>query len=200
VREVGSAVRRERCASEVMPAAALTPAEVRILELLPTHLTLAQIAADMFIARNTAKSQVAAIYRKLSVASRDEAVRRARETGLLPARADAPAEPARGDDQARVLALPRRPAPEAGERDPEAVVAPQTPRPAAQIHGQARQRDSLSVSGERAASLDPVMVMARNRAARNQAGKIGARAHQARQMSFRLRMTRHRPWLGSSDA
>src|SRR3954471_20433338 len=38
----------------------------------------------MFIARNTAKSQVAAIYRKLSVASRDEAVRRARETGLLP--------------------------------------------------------------------------------------------------------------------
>jgi LuxR family maltose regulon positive regulatory protein len=61
----------------------LTKAELRVLVLLPTHLTLAQIGDELVISRNTVKSQVAAIYRKLGAANRDDAVHRARELGLL---------------------------------------------------------------------------------------------------------------------
>jgi len=62
----------------------LTPAERRVLELLPTHLTEPQIAGQLFVSRNTVKSQLRSVYRKLAVASRAEAVERARELGLLP--------------------------------------------------------------------------------------------------------------------
>ena len=61
----------------------LTKAELRVLALLPTHLSLAQIGDELVISRNTVKSQVAAIYRKLGAATRDDAVHRARELGLL---------------------------------------------------------------------------------------------------------------------
>ena len=62
----------------------LTGAEHRVLELLPTHLTEAQMAEQLFVTRNTVKTHVKGVYRKLGVASRAEAVRRAREIGLLP--------------------------------------------------------------------------------------------------------------------
>lgn len=62
----------------------LTGAEHRLLELLPTHLTEVQMAERLFVTRNTVKSHVKSIYRKLGVTSRAEAVIRARETGLLP--------------------------------------------------------------------------------------------------------------------
>jgi LuxR family transcriptional regulator, maltose regulon positive regulatory protein len=62
----------------------LTPAERRVLELLPTHLTDAQIAGQLFVSRNTVKSHVKNLYRKLEVSSRADAVERAREVGLLP--------------------------------------------------------------------------------------------------------------------
>jgi len=173
---------------------ALTPAEVRILELLPTHLTLAQIAADMFISRNTAKSQVAAIYRMLAAASRDEAVRRARETGLLPpAHADAHAEPAQGEHQARVLAFPRRAAPEQAEGAPGASAPPQSPPLAAQIPGSAGQPDSLIASNGSVATADVAAVVARSRAARDQAHEACVRALQACQMSLRI-------WAAHEDA
>ena len=61
----------------------LTPAERRVLELLPTHLTDAQIAEQLFVSRNTVKSHVKNLYRKLEVSSRADAVERAREVGLL---------------------------------------------------------------------------------------------------------------------
>jgi LuxR family maltose regulon positive regulatory protein len=61
----------------------LTAAELRILPLLPTHLSLAEIARQLVISRNTVKTQVAAIYRKLDSTSRTEAVRRATDLGLL---------------------------------------------------------------------------------------------------------------------
>jgi len=61
----------------------LTGAELRVLQLLPTHYTLGQIGDGLEVSRNTVKSQVAAIYRKLGVATRTEAVRRAHEAGLL---------------------------------------------------------------------------------------------------------------------
>ena len=62
----------------------LTPAERRVLELLPTHLTDAQLAEQLFVSRNTVKSHIKSVYRKLEVSSRADAVVQAREVGLLP--------------------------------------------------------------------------------------------------------------------
>ena len=61
----------------------LTPAERRVLELLPTHLTDAQMAEQLFVSRNTVKTHLKSVYRKLEVSSRADAVRRARDMGLL---------------------------------------------------------------------------------------------------------------------
>jgi DNA-binding CsgD family transcriptional regulator len=177
----------------------LTPAEVRILELLPTHLTLAQIAAHLFISRNTAKSQAAAIYRKLSVANRDEAVRRARDTGLLPAHVDAQVEPARGKGQGLVLAFRPRAAAAEAELHPKAQAPPPTRRPAGQIPRPAAQRDSLIPGSEGAAAPDAVMVVARGWAARERARSVRARAYRARQISFSLRPLPHHAGPGSGE-
>lgn len=64
-------------------AASLTPAERRVLLLLPTHLTARQIAAELVVSRFTVRSQITSVYRKLGVRSRDQAVRQARALGLL---------------------------------------------------------------------------------------------------------------------
>jgi LuxR family maltose regulon positive regulatory protein len=47
------------------------------------HLSMSEIAEQLFVSRNTVKSQAIAIYRKLGVSSRGTAVGRARELGLL---------------------------------------------------------------------------------------------------------------------
>ena len=47
------------------------------------HLSFPEIAAELFVSRNTVKSQVLSIYRKLGVSSRSKAVDRARDLGLL---------------------------------------------------------------------------------------------------------------------
>jgi len=60
----------------------LTPAEQRILQLLPTS-TYAQIANSLYISRNTVKTHLRSIYQKLGAASRSEAVERAVELHLL---------------------------------------------------------------------------------------------------------------------
>ncbi len=62
----------------------LSTAELRVLDYLPTHLSLREIAEELLISRNTAKSHSVAIYRKLGVSSRADAVRSARQLGLLP--------------------------------------------------------------------------------------------------------------------
>jgi LuxR family transcriptional regulator, maltose regulon positive regulatory protein len=72
-----------RARARSMDGASLTRAERRILNLLPTHLSLSEIAQDLVISRNTVKSQVAAIYRKLGVVNRTEAVRKGHELGLI---------------------------------------------------------------------------------------------------------------------
>ena len=64
-------------------ATTLTSAELRLLPLLPTHLSFPEIGARLFLSRHTVKTQAIAIYRKLDVSSRGEAVSRAREIGLL---------------------------------------------------------------------------------------------------------------------
>jgi len=66
-------------------AMSLTAAEVRVLQLLPTHLSLGEIADELHVSRNTVKTQVAATYRKLGAGTRTAAVERGRELGLLPA-------------------------------------------------------------------------------------------------------------------
>jgi LuxR family transcriptional regulator, maltose regulon positive regulatory protein len=60
----------------------LTPAEQRILTLLPTS-TYLQIASTLYISRNTVKTHLRSIYQKLSVASRAEALQRAVDLRLL---------------------------------------------------------------------------------------------------------------------
>jgi LuxR family maltose regulon positive regulatory protein len=62
---------------------ALTAAELRLLPMLSTHLSFPEIAREMFLSRNTIKSAAMSIYRKLEVSSRNQAVTRSRELGLL---------------------------------------------------------------------------------------------------------------------
>jgi LuxR family maltose regulon positive regulatory protein len=63
--------------------AALTPAELRLLPYLQTHLTASGIADRLFVSSHTVKAEVKSIYRKLGVSSRDEAVQKATAIGLL---------------------------------------------------------------------------------------------------------------------
>lgn len=60
-----------------------TPAERRVLELLPSPLTLKAIAARLYVSPNTVTSHAQRLYRRLGVRSRGEAVVAARERGLL---------------------------------------------------------------------------------------------------------------------
>ena len=62
----------------------LTPAETRVLYLLPTHRTLAAIGVQLGIGRPTVKTHVENIYKKLGATTRAEAVKRAERAGLLP--------------------------------------------------------------------------------------------------------------------
>jgi len=60
----------------------LTAAEMRILKLLPTS-TYLQMAATLYISRNTVKTRLRSVYRKLGVTSRSQAIERAVDLRLL---------------------------------------------------------------------------------------------------------------------
>jgi LuxR family transcriptional regulator, maltose regulon positive regulatory protein len=62
--------------------AGLTRAELRLLPLLATHLSFREIAEQLFVSRNTIKTQAISVYRKLGVSSRSEAVAEAQRLGL----------------------------------------------------------------------------------------------------------------------
>jgi len=64
-------------------ASSLTAAELRLLPLLSTHLSLLEIGERLHLSRNTVKTHAVSIYRKLGVSSRSGAMRRVRELGLL---------------------------------------------------------------------------------------------------------------------
>ncbi len=52
----------------------LTPAELRLLPLLATHLSFREIAEELVVSRNTVKTQAISIYRRLGVSGRSEAI------------------------------------------------------------------------------------------------------------------------------
>jgi LuxR family maltose regulon positive regulatory protein len=64
---------------------ALSTAELRLLPLLTTHLSFAEIGQQLHVSKTTVKSEAISIYRKLGASSRSEAVQQARQIGLLDA-------------------------------------------------------------------------------------------------------------------
>jgi len=70
--------------NQLHETASLTPAETRVLALLPTYRTLAAIGTELGIGRPTVKTHVENIYKKLGATTRAEAVTLAESVGLLP--------------------------------------------------------------------------------------------------------------------
>jgi LuxR family maltose regulon positive regulatory protein len=72
--------------ARVLPAELLEPLSAReseVLRFLPTMMSNADIASELFVSVNTVKTHVKSIYRKLDVTRRQDAVRRARQLQLL---------------------------------------------------------------------------------------------------------------------
>ena len=69
--------------AEAPGASTLTTAELRVIPYLGTHLSFREIGERLFVSPHTVKSHAVAIYRKLNVNSRNSAVERARDLGLL---------------------------------------------------------------------------------------------------------------------
>lgn len=63
--------------------ALLTPRELEVLRVWATHRTRAEVAATLMVSANTVKSQIRSAYRKLGVSTKDAAIQRALELGLL---------------------------------------------------------------------------------------------------------------------
>ena len=61
----------------------LSERELAVLRFLPTMMSNAEIASEMFVSVNTVKTHLKHVYRKLDVADRRDAVRRARRLRLL---------------------------------------------------------------------------------------------------------------------
>jgi DNA-binding NarL/FixJ family response regulator len=61
----------------------LTMREAEVLRMLPTSLTLGQIAGQLFVSRKTVQNNVSSLYRKLEVRARAEAVAEAIRLGLI---------------------------------------------------------------------------------------------------------------------
>src|SRR5262249_29455516 len=72
--------------ARVPPAELLEPLSARegeVLRFLPTMMSNADIASELFVSVNTVKTHVKSIYRKLEVTRRQDAVRRARQLHIL---------------------------------------------------------------------------------------------------------------------
>jgi LuxR family transcriptional regulator, maltose regulon positive regulatory protein len=73
-----------RARRRVQTAAPLTERELAVLRVLPTRLSTREIGRELSVSVTTVRSHVQAIYRKLGVPSRAEAVAQARQLHLLP--------------------------------------------------------------------------------------------------------------------
>ena len=62
--------------------AELTPAEMRILPFLPTHLSVKEVAERLDVSPATVKTHVSSVYAKLGAASRSDAVEKMQRLGL----------------------------------------------------------------------------------------------------------------------
>lgn len=62
--------------------APLTRRELVVLSHLSDDVTLDDVARELFVSRNTVKTQVRSVYRKLGISTRTEAVEHARRLGL----------------------------------------------------------------------------------------------------------------------
>jgi LuxR family maltose regulon positive regulatory protein len=60
-----------------------TPAELRVLRMLDSDRTFAEIASELYVSRDTVKSHARRLYRRLGETTRKDAVAAARERGLL---------------------------------------------------------------------------------------------------------------------
>ena len=80
--ELGVAPRAAWPAAQWTVREELTGRETAVLRMLLTALSQGEIADQLHVSRNTVKTHVRSLYRKLGVGSRHEAVRRARELGL----------------------------------------------------------------------------------------------------------------------
>jgi LuxR family maltose regulon positive regulatory protein len=80
---------RARASQEALPsvvadlAEPLTERERELLSFLPTRFTNVELARRFYVSVNTIKTHMAHIYRKLDATTRDGAIERAREVGLL---------------------------------------------------------------------------------------------------------------------
>ena len=61
----------------------LTEREATVLRLLPGTLSMREIGQQLDLSQNTIKTHAQAIYRKLGVSARSDAVQKAREIGLI---------------------------------------------------------------------------------------------------------------------
>jgi LuxR family maltose regulon positive regulatory protein len=61
-----------------------TNRELEVVALLPSPLTTREIGEELFVSRNTIKTHLRRVYRKLNASSREEAVLISRDRGLLP--------------------------------------------------------------------------------------------------------------------
>jgi LuxR family maltose regulon positive regulatory protein len=77
--------RLETLKTDMLGASSLTAAELRLLPLLATHLSLAEISERLIVSRNTVKTQAISIYRKLGVSTRSETISRMQQVGLVAA-------------------------------------------------------------------------------------------------------------------
>jgi LuxR family transcriptional regulator, maltose regulon positive regulatory protein len=69
--------------ADVIGASSLTAAELRLLPLLATHRSFREIGERLHLSPHTVKTEAIAIYRKLGVSSRSQAIQRAEELGVL---------------------------------------------------------------------------------------------------------------------
>jgi LuxR family transcriptional regulator, maltose regulon positive regulatory protein len=58
---------------------------LRLLPYLATHLSFREIGQQLYVSRNTIKTQAISVYRKLGVASRSQAIAYAARLGLVDA-------------------------------------------------------------------------------------------------------------------
>jgi LuxR family transcriptional regulator, maltose regulon positive regulatory protein len=67
----------------ILPGAPLTEREAAVLQLLRGSLSLREIGEQLYLSQNTIKTHTRAIYRKLGVSSRDDAISRGRAIDIL---------------------------------------------------------------------------------------------------------------------